>query len=431
MNQLFRFVHLRRLPPADRPTPADPQGPEVDLPKLSDFAESLRGTWAARGLEAARGQAGEALPELLEAAEAPKAEALGRLAEWARRQRPPATRLREQVTRRLGDLAGSDLDHLETALVDAALVLSLAAGSNSDARASRTVLDQRLRGLRLARLVLDEEVDESLLSADPLSTDRIATVLATPVQLPSIEPVASSAARPETTGSTGSESVLTAPPAATDARPALRTARREIERLRPPRGTGRSSSEGLDGDTRSQVSQPTRRVVETLGLDLEQPVPRLLDRIDHALSDAGREAVAGTPRQVRRMVPYNGGLLELQSVPELQTPGPDGDGVPQRFGTARVLGIGELVVVREELARYEAREISHIENVLASETRGRTHTAKTDVEETVTTLEETIDEFSHELGSNERFSSRRRPPSRPRLSNRCRSACRYRAASAR
>src|SRR5262249_42266581 len=33
----------------------------------------------------------------------------------------------------------------------------------------------------------------------------------------------------------------------------------------------------------------------------------------------------------------------------------------------RALGWGDLIVVREELAGYEAREVSHIENVLAGE----------------------------------------------------------------
>ena len=69
----------------------------------------------------------------------------------------------------------------------------------------------------------------------------------------------------------------------------------------------------------------------------------------------------------------------------------------------QMLGWGDLMVVREELVGYEAREISHIENVLAGESARREHVRrhKTQVlEETETTQETTSED---ELATTSRF----------------------------
>jgi hypothetical protein len=55
----------------------------------------------------------------------------------------------------------------------------------------------------------------------------------------------------------------------------------------------------------------------------------------------------------------------------------------RRRPAIRALGWGDLIVVREELRRYEAREISHIENVLAGEKKNREHERTHKVEELV------------------------------------------------
>jgi len=69
----------------------------------------------------------------------------------------------------------------------------------------------------------------------------------------------------------------------------------------------------------------------------------------------------------------------------------------------RAAGWGDLFVVREELAGYRAREISHIENALAGESTSRKHERRLEVREIVET--ETINETSSEdeLQSTNRF----------------------------
>lgn len=55
---------------------------------------------------------------------------------------------------------------------------------------------------------------------------------------------------------------------------------------------------------------------------------------------------------------------------------------------ARRPGFADLYVVRDEWARYEPGEIAHVENVMVSETRERSHTRTTETEEIVTIEEE-------------------------------------------
>jgi hypothetical protein len=72
-------------------------------------------------------------------------------------------------------------------------------------------------------------------------------------------------------------------------------------------------------------------------------------------------------------------------------------------GEARILGIADLMVVEQELARYELGEISHIENVLQSELRE--HKLMTSQITDVTNLTETevTDQKTQDLQSTDRF----------------------------
>jgi hypothetical protein len=70
---------------------------------------------------------------------------------------------------------------------------------------------------------------------------------------------------------------------------------------------------------------------------------------------------------------------------------------------ARVLGIADLMIVEQELLRYDLGEIAHIENVLKSEIRDRHFTTKTTIEQSTLTETETIEEKTKDLSSTDRF----------------------------
>ncbi|MCC2321145.1 hypothetical protein [Cellulomonas xiejunii] len=69
----------------------------------------------------------------------------------------------------------------------------------------------------------------------------------------------------------------------------------------------------------------------------------------------------------------------------------------------RTAGVAELLVVKQHLKRYDRTDVAHVENVMASERRVRTHRALDRVEETFTTERETTRERETELETAERF----------------------------
>lgn len=69
----------------------------------------------------------------------------------------------------------------------------------------------------------------------------------------------------------------------------------------------------------------------------------------------------------------------------------------------RPLGIGDLMVVKQELIKYTTGEVAHIENVLQSESKMRTHKRITETEESFTTEVEKSEETERNLQSTERF----------------------------
>jgi len=78
--------------------------------------------------------------------------------------------------------------------------------------------------------------------------------------------------------------------------------------------------------------------------------------------------------------------------------------VPVLDASARVAGRGDLMIIKTTHLRYEPSDISYIENVLASEVRGRTHVVDTSTSETVTTVSKTLAESTQELESTEQNS---------------------------
>ncbi len=68
----------------------------------------------------------------------------------------------------------------------------------------------------------------------------------------------------------------------------------------------------------------------------------------------------------------------------------------------RPSGVGDLLIVREDLLGYEREEIAHVENVMATETRRRIHRTLDRVTETHTTEVETSAETTRDLESTER-----------------------------
>src|SRR5690606_24195658 len=83
-------------------------------------------------------------------------------------------------------------------------------------------------------------------------------------------------------------------------------------------------------------------------------------------------------------------------------PPSDQEPLPTEDGAVQALGWGDLIVARETLIDYEAREIAHIENVLANERKNRQHERRHTVEELFEREVEEREETERELETTDR-----------------------------
>lgn len=94
---------------------------------------------------------------------------------------------------------------------------------------------------------------------------------------------------------------------------------------------------------------------------------------------------------------------DISGLPTLFPPDLLPGAVPTGSGYARILGMGDLKVVREEPRNYELGEIAHIENIMAGEFKDRSHRRLQKTEETFSTITERESEEERDLQSTERF----------------------------
>jgi hypothetical protein len=146
----------------------------------------------------------------------------------------------------------------------------------------------------------------------------------------------------------------------------------------------------------AELSESTRTVLRSVGVtDGRVDVARSITQLERHSAELVRGALngnlaAGTPGPCPPAPPSGGAPDESVTV-------------PTGHGDAKVLGIADLMVLEQELLRYELGEIAHIENVLKSETRSRTFKTSNTIEQTDTTEVETTEEKEQDLSSAERF----------------------------
>lgn len=127
---------------------------------------------------------------------------------------------------------------------------------------------------------------------------------------------------------------------------------------------------------RGRLSERTRELLAQLGLDPE------VDSLDALV--LGLETARDTTLKPRPLPP----------------PPPD---PPDELPYIRDVGVADLLVVKQHLTAYERADVAHIENLLAGETKTRTHRRLDRSEETITLERETTQERQTELETAERF----------------------------
>lgn len=125
------------------------------------------------------------------------------------------------------------------------------------------------------------------------------------------------------------------------------------------------------------LSANAKTTLEALELDPRLlPVPDLLQQIEARSATAASRV--GNPQ-----------MVALESTPTL--------------GALRPVGVADLLVIKQHIKRYKTIEIAHVENVMAGETRNRTHRFFERSEEIFVRETETTREKKEELETAERF----------------------------
>jgi hypothetical protein len=153
------------------------------------------------------------------------------------------------------------------------------------------------------------------------------------------------------------------------------------------------------------LPQPARDVVAGLGLDLTStPTPTVLDRLDTELTAAHMElASLELSRSVVQLIGTSVVVLD-----GLSTYGAAGSvTVPTSHGSVQPVGVGDLLVVRQHIKRYEGGELAHIENVLDGEHHNHRVRRAKETETTITVEEETSKEEERDSQTTERFELQR------------------------
>lgn len=199
--------------------------------------------------------------------------------------------------------------------------------------------------------------------------------------------------------------LLPDPPAPQAANGSRRTALLRV-RNDLPRLSARASAVGLGEDAAlaaieaaslGNLEPMVSRAVLTanqFGIPATAPVSTLTAALDAEIAfDSGFESLEAPPIDpTDPTTPHDppGEPIPLPSLPVLDA-------------RARVLGRGDLMVVRVEHLRYQTGEIAYLENVLASELRARTHVIDTATSEKIIETNELFSETSQELTTTERF----------------------------
>jgi hypothetical protein len=182
----------------------------------------------------------------------------------------------------------------------------------------------------------------------------------------------------------------------------------------------------LPDSIRASLSASTQTTLQKAGLNLAQiEVPRALNSLDRLAAAVAKELFTTTSSSTTlvrigsKLIPndaFVGGYTVVVDPGPLdaRSPGPcppvivatppdDTALVPTGHGDARILGIADLLVVEQDLLRYQLGEISYIQNVLRSELHARRFKTTDTIEQTQTTETEITTEKEQDLTSAERF----------------------------
>jgi hypothetical protein len=184
----------------------------------------------------------------------------------------------------------------------------------------------------------------------------------------------------------------------------------------PPEG---ESAFRLKAGTAELLSTSTQELLKERRLPVaETPLDTIVETLRTEVSSITQELDSLLGRPVQRSLKRIGTTMVMTTTPlasvwsnlvvagnlgATPAPLPLNMSVPDSHGTLAPAGVADLLVVNQQLVRYEGADVAHIENVLQGERKEREHTTRRATEEFTLVETETTTTQERELESTSRF----------------------------
>ena len=155
------------------------------------------------------------------------------------------------------------------------------------------------------------------------------------------------------------------------------------------------------------LSVPTRSILQDMRIDRQTiDLPPLVNDLQEKLSSLTTIVHSINDRALIDVMPEKAlripGIMALRNVIKAPLPIVFPKAAPVA-APVKVLGIGDLKVVKQTLEKYVAGEVAHIENVLKGESKERKHRRFDRTEEIITIAQETTEETERDTQTTDRF----------------------------
>jgi hypothetical protein len=175
----------------------------------------------------------------------------------------------------------------------------------------------------------------------------------------------------------------------------------------------------LKASATEMLSASTQELLKERGLTVaETPLDTIVETLRREQSNLTSELDTLFGRPVQRSLKRIGATMVMTTTPLASVwsnlvvagnlgatplPLPFNMSVPDSHGSVAPAGVADLLVVKQQLVRYEAADVAHIENVLKGEKKEREHTTRRETEEFSLVETETTTTQERELESTSRF----------------------------
>ncbi|HWR25461.1 MAG TPA: hypothetical protein VN278_04415 [Methanosarcina sp.] len=182
----------------------------------------------------------------------------------------------------------------------------------------------------------------------------------------------------------------------------------DFRELETPEPQEKSSPWTLSDEAISRLSPETRAEIEAYSISLsDTPLPEITQILEQELIKAGKQVYLPTPPTKVVKIGSNFYPISASQFESADTLESEESSPVDNPSFHELIGVVDLQVVKQEIQRYEAGEVAHIENILKGESNERIHRQLKRTEETYLTETETTTTTEEDLQSTERFELQR------------------------